>query len=282
MPARWKRFVAVGDSFTEGLDDLLEDGYPRGWADQVAAHFAAQDPDFRYANLAVRSQRVEQIVMGQIPEAMAMRPDLTSIVAGGNDILGFRLDQGLIADIFDLAVSKLAESGATVVVFTGFDPAGRLPFSERLGRRVKTFNQRIRASVAANGAILIDLWSMTELADPRLWGPDRLHLAASGHQHVAGVVLEALGETPTFEWPVTVETPWQPSRLARRLDDLSWSQRHLAPWIIRKVRGRALGDGRYAKRPDLSPYPTNLADCRASGYDDTGHGDTTDTADLPA
>jgi lysophospholipase L1-like esterase len=264
MAARWKRFVAVGDSFTEGLDDLLEDGYPRGWADLVAAHFAAQDEEFRYANLAVRSQRVEQIVIGQIPEAMSMRPDLTSMVAGGNDILSFRLDLGLIADIFDLAISKLAETGATVVVFTGFDPAGRLPFSDLLRKRVETFNQRVRASAAANDAILIDMWGMTELADPRVWSPDRLHLAANGHQHVAGAVLKALGETPTFQWPVRVETPWQPSQLARRMDDLSWTQRHLTPWIIRKVRGRALGDGRYAKRPELSPYPVDLADCRAS------------------
>jgi lysophospholipase L1-like esterase len=264
MAARWKRFVAVGDSFTEGLDDLLEDGYPRGWADLVAAHFAAQDEEFRYANLAVRSQRVEQIVIGQIPEAMSMRPDLTSMVAGGNDILSFRLDLGLIADIFDLAISKLAETGATVVVFTGFDPGGRLPFSDLLRKRVETFNQRVRASAAANDAILIDMWGMTELADPRVWSPDRLHLAANGHQHVAGAVLKALGETPTFQWPVRVETPWQPSQLARRMDDLSWTQRHLTPWIIRKVRGRALGDGRYAKRPELSPYPVDLADCRAS------------------
>src|SRR6202020_1488088 len=98
MPARWKRFVAVGDSFTEGLDDLLPDGYPRGWAQLVAAHVAHQDEDFRYANLAVRSRRIEQIVIEQIPEAMAMRPDLTSIVAGGNDILGFPGDLHLIAD----------------------------------------------------------------------------------------------------------------------------------------------------------------------------------------
>lgn len=267
MPARWKRFVAVGDSFTEGLDDLLEDGYPRGWADLVAGHLARQDEDFRYANLAVRSRRIEQIVIEQIPEAMAMRPDLTSIVAGGNDILGLRVDLGLIADIFDLAVTKLTATGATVVAFTGFDPAGRLPFSDQLGRRVETFNQRIRESVAANGAVLVDLWAMPELADPRLWGPDRLHLDADGHRHVAGAVLHALGETPSFPWPVQVDSPWQPSRLAARLDDLSWSRRHLAPWVIRKVRGRAMGDGRYAKRPDLAPYPTDLTGQPASTYD---------------
>ena len=269
MPSRWKRFVAVGDSFTEGLDDLLPDGYPRGWADLVAAHFAHQDEDFRYANLAVRSRRIEQIVIEQIPEAMAMRPDLTSIVAGGNDILGFRVDLGLIADIFDLAVTKLAETNATVVAFTGFDPAGRLPLSPKLQARVETYNQRIRASAAANGAILVDLWAMPELADPRLWGPDRLHLAANGHQHVAGAFLSALGEEPTFQWPVRPETPWHPSRLARRLDDLSWTGRHLAPWLIRKIRGRALGDGRYAKRPDLTPYLSDWDTIGNPAYDGT-------------
>jgi hypothetical protein len=165
-------------------------------------------------------------------------------------------------------VRTLAATGATVITFTGFDPAGRLPFGDRLGARVQVFNQQIRASAASAGAVLIDLWGMPELADPRLWGPDRLHLGAQGHRHVAGAVLTALGETPQFTWPIQVDTPHQRSRLGARLDDLSWTRRHMAPWLIRKIRGRAQGDGRFAKRPELSPYPSDLASATSPAYDD--------------
>src|SRR4029079_13035076 len=37
-------FVAVGDSFTEGLDDLQPDGTYRGWADLVAAPLGVTGP----------------------------------------------------------------------------------------------------------------------------------------------------------------------------------------------------------------------------------------------
>ena len=62
MNASYTSFVAVGDSFTEGMSDLLPDGSYRGWADLLAGRLAAGAPDFRYANLAVRGKLIGQIV----------------------------------------------------------------------------------------------------------------------------------------------------------------------------------------------------------------------------
>lgn len=42
--ATYTSFVAVGDSFTEGMSDLLPDGTYRGWADLLAARLAARSP----------------------------------------------------------------------------------------------------------------------------------------------------------------------------------------------------------------------------------------------
>ena len=65
----WHSFVAMGDSFTEGLDDRYPDGTFRGWADLVAARLAVDSgPDFGYANLAIRGRKVPQI---------AFKPDWT-------------------------------------------------------------------------------------------------------------------------------------------------------------------------------------------------------------
>ena len=84
-------FVAVGDSFTEGLDDPRADqaGY-LGWADRFAQTLAAEQPGLRYANLAVRGKLLGQVAAEQVPRAIAMAPDLVSLAAGGNDMLRLR------------------------------------------------------------------------------------------------------------------------------------------------------------------------------------------------
>src|SRR5690554_5488949 len=85
----WTRYVALGDSFTEGIGDP-EPGSPgghRGWADRVAEVLSAKTDDFAYANLAVRGRLLQQILDEQVEPALALRPDLVSISAGGNDII---------------------------------------------------------------------------------------------------------------------------------------------------------------------------------------------------
>ena len=103
---RWRRYVALGDSFTEGLWDV-PDGEPpvtaeteppglvcRGWADLLAGHLAERarltDPDgepVRYANLAVRGRLLGPILTRQVPAALELGADLVSLIGGGNDLL---------------------------------------------------------------------------------------------------------------------------------------------------------------------------------------------------
>src|SRR3954449_8561644 len=116
-----RSFVAVGDSFTEGLDDLWDDGSPRGWADRLAERLAPGRPDFPYANLAVRGKLLDQVVEEQIPVVERMRPDLVSFCAGGNDIIGFQCDTDDLIARFDAALARIVATGAEVIIFTGFD-----------------------------------------------------------------------------------------------------------------------------------------------------------------
>src|SRR3954470_5004364 len=195
-----RRFVALGDSFTEGLADLRPDGTPRGWADLVADVLAGQEHEFSYANLAVRSLRIDAIVDHQVPIAVALRPDLASIAGGANDLLGLRVDIGHVVRRLDEAIRALRASGAQVVVFAGFDARAQLPTGRLLTARTIAYNDGIRAAAAAHGAMLIDLWSMRELWDVRLWSDDRLHLSTLGHRHIARVVLETLGRQAPAGW----------------------------------------------------------------------------------
>lgn len=251
-------FVAVGDSFTEGLDDRRSDGSYRGWADLVAGELAAQVPRFRYANLAVRGRRLRQIRDEQVPLAEAMAPSLLTVSAGGNDIIGFRCDVTALAMSMYEVLERLVRTAGTVVVFTGFDPRGRLPMSRLLAARTATYNETVRSSADLLGARVVDLWTMPRLSEPRMWASDRLHLSSDGHGLVADAVLDLLGVTPRSAGPVLQE-PLARSWLAARRSDAEWAGVYFAPWVGRKLRGRSTGDLVDPKLPELTAIPAQRA-----------------------
>src|SRR5690242_1913180 len=207
-------FVAIGDSFTEGLNDPAPDGGFRGWADLVAGALAARPPGtpvFRYANLAVRGKLVAQVVAEQLPRAVELAPDLVSLAAGGNDILRGDDVDALAAD-FELTVAKLQAAGSRVLIFTGFDPR-MFPVIRLLRGRIAAYNMHLRGIADDYGCDLVDLWSLRALKDPRAWSPDRLHLTTQGHQQVASRTCEILGIPPAGDWapPPSAPAPVPPA-----------------------------------------------------------------------
>jgi lysophospholipase L1-like esterase len=251
-------FVALGDSFTEGLDDPRADqaGY-LGWADRFAQLLAAQQPGLRYANLAVRGKRLGQVAEDQVPQAITMAPDLVSLAAGGNDLLSFRSDPDALAQTFDDVVRTLLMAGCQVLIFTGFDP--RFPVLRLIRGKVAAYNMHLRAIADRHSCDVVDLWSMAVLQDPRAWSADRLHLTPDGHRRVALRTCEVLGVDVAEDW----REPWpaldSPSAsgraawLAARRMDLRWGRDHAAPWVARRVRGISSGDNVDPKRPELLP-----------------------------
>ena len=251
----YRSYVALGDSFTEGLDDPdpAGDGF-RGWADLVAARLAAGVDGFRYANLAVRGRLLGPIVREQVPAALALRPALISLAGGTNDILRRSCDPAALSRQLHDAVAQLRSTGADVVLFTGTDPTRRLPSTQRLIPRIQVLNDAVRHAAEAHGALLVDLWSAHVFDDPRLWSDDRLHLNSEGHSRVAAAVLERLGVTVQADWRQTLpDLPPAPGWAAARAADVRWARRHLAPWIYRRLTGRSSGDTVTAKRPELTP-----------------------------
>jgi lysophospholipase L1-like esterase len=251
---RWRNFVAVGDSFTEGLDDVYPDGSFRGWADLVAATLAAEaGPDFGYANLAIRGRLFGSVVAEQVPAALDMRPDLISFAAGGNDVLRRNFDPYPLIERFDQVVGQLRAGGADVLLFRFADVMARLPGQRLVAPRVAILNQAVGETAERHGAMLVDLFADEVFHNPVLWSPDRLHLSAAGHRRVAARVLATLDLPPDEQWlvvpPRPAPTPW----LAARGADLRWAGQHLAPWIKRRLTGRSSGDTVTAKRPMLGP-----------------------------
>src|SRR5258705_6799164 len=93
----WRRYVAIGDSSTEGMDDPDGEGGYRGWADRLAEHLAAYQGGIEYANLAIRGRTTHQIRTAQLPAAVAMQPDLATVLSGMNDILASTFDPAAVA-----------------------------------------------------------------------------------------------------------------------------------------------------------------------------------------
>ena len=192
-------FVAIGDSFTEGLNDPLPGGGFRGWADRFADLLAADQPGLRYANLAVRGRLLRDVAGEQAPWAISMAPDLISIAAGGNDILRPGTDPDALAAVFDECVAGLRAAGCRVLLFTGFDPSA-FPVIRMVRGKVAAYNMHLRTIAAARQCDLVDLWSMPVLRDRRMWSADRLHLNGDGHQKVALFTAETIGVPTAADW----------------------------------------------------------------------------------
>ncbi|NJC64442.1 SGNH/GDSL hydrolase family protein [Planosporangium flavigriseum] len=255
----WRSFVAVGDSFTEGMDDRDPSGHGyRGWADLVAAHLAtaaaARGEEFHYANLAIRGRLFDAVVSEQLPPTLAMRPDLVSFAAGGNDALRRNFDGPALIARFDEIVAQLRGNGADVIVFRFADMSRRLPGKRIILPRTSYLNDAVLEVAERHGAYLVDMWSDEELsANTAMWSEDRLHLSTIGHRRVAGHVLHALGLAPDPTWMDVPPAQRRPLWPAARFADARWAARYLAPWIKRRLQGRSSGDLVTAKRPDLSP-----------------------------
>ncbi|MDD7929650.1 SGNH/GDSL hydrolase family protein [Microbacterium thalli] len=256
----WRRMVAIGDSFTEGIGDPEPDrpGGHRGWADRVAEVLSAQVPDFAYANLAVRGKLIGQIIADQIEPAVALKPDLVTFSAGGNDVIRPGADPDAVAQQFEDAVVRLTSTGATLVLFTGID-TNFTPVFRGIRGRVAIYNENIRAIAERYDAIVADQWALKEVQDMRFFDDDRLHYNTLGHHEVARMVLRALNVPNDLQ-------PMQPDSLppttwrAARAHDLVWAREHLVPWVLRRLRHQSSGDHVTAKRPEPLPVIRRLHD----------------------
>jgi len=198
----WRRYVALGDSLTEGLSDPDPDrpGAFRGWADRLADHLAAAAPDALAATL-------------------------------------------------EGAVVRLRAAGADVLLATGVDTR-QTPILRRVRGKIAIFNAHVWSIASRSGAVVLDQWGADWLQDWRMWDADRIHLTDEGHRRVALAAAAALGLPGAGDdWrrPLPPADP-RPFRAAVA-EEAAWVRGFVAPWIVRRLRGRSSGDGRAPKRP---------------------------------
>ncbi|MDA8369409.1 MAG: SGNH/GDSL hydrolase family protein [Nocardiopsaceae bacterium] len=253
-PSVIRSYVAIGDSLTEGLDDLSPDGEYRGFADRLAQHLSTGVRDFRYANLAVRGRRMRHIFGEQLEQTLDYAPDLVTVHAGGNDVLRPNTNLDALAVQFEVGVRRLQQAGIRVVILSGHD-TGWIPVLRVYRGRIAVFSMHLRRIAERTGCDIADLWSMEALNDPRAWSADRLHFNADGHRIVAARIADLLGAPmgPREIWAHPWDAPPERlPRILRRRANLKWTREHLVPWLGRRAFGRSSGDGRLPKRPDFT------------------------------
>lgn len=249
----YARYVAIGDSSTEGLDDPDGQGGYRGWADRFAAHVAgAQTAPLLYANLAVRGRKTREVRDEQLAHALSMRPDLATVFAGTNDIIRRRVDLAAVAADLRAMQQALRDAGATVLTITMPDLSQVIPGAARLWPRLERFNADVRAMAAETGTLVVDLAQHAVAGDPRLWSDDRLHANSVGHTRIAHGLAHALGLAGfDASWMDPLPPVRRSSMAARAVADAKWAGRFLAPWLLRRITGASSGDGIRPKRPAL-------------------------------
>lgn len=239
------RYVAIGDSFTEGVGDQRPDGSLRGWADNVAAGMAAASSEpVHYANLAVRGRLLEPILTDQLGAALALspQPTLISLNGGGNDMMRPGTDLARLIAMTEQAIATCTDAGIRMLLLSGPDPSYRLPMGAAMRRKGDALTEAVAAMAGRFGLPFVDMFHDVEVRRPRYWSPDRLHLNAAGHRRVADAVLAKLG------YRIAERPPADGPDERRRLStEVRYYRQHVLPWVGRRVTGRSSGDGRSAK-----------------------------------
>jgi lysophospholipase L1-like esterase len=231
----WSRFVALGDSLTEGVGDPIGRGRLRGWAGRLADGLLRMDPGITFVNLARRSLRTQDVLSTQLPAAIEIRPDLTSALVGMNDLMQPDFDPLTFEHELDRLVCRLGDSGATVLMASFPDVSKHILAPRRVRvpiyKRLKAASDVTRSVAARRGALFADVWNMPGARGRDILSLDRMHPNARGHLMLARAFAALLSEMGGGG----IELPEPPRARVVSVE----SARHLR-WLAINARPQAL------------------------------------------
>ncbi|MGW9027432.1 SGNH/GDSL hydrolase family protein [Streptomyces sp. NPDC055722] len=251
------RFVALGDSLTEGVGDPVGDTW-RGWAALLAGGLAPMTTPAEFTNLSFSGAQTRDLLERQTPQALEMRPDVASVLIGVNDTLRYTFDIHAVAARLDKVYAAFRAQNTVLLTACLPDPGSmlRLPgaLARPLARRQRAVNTVVHALSERYGAVHLHAEGGDWISDRAMWSADRLHPGERGHRQLArrfhALLAEAgvaTGAAPAAEpefppptrsasllWLATAGTAW----VARRCTDLLPQLLTLAAAEVRhKARG---------------------------------------------
>jgi len=252
----YQRYVAIGDSSTEGLMDLDGEGGFHGWSRRLATRIDSLQGGLMYANFGVRGLTTRQILDQQVVPASAMKPDLVTMFSGTNDSIGPKFDVRAVERDMEHMQRTFTDAGATVLTFTLPDLTPIMPIARLIAPRIHAMNDAVRNSASRSGAICLDFAAYPVATDPRLWHEDRIHANAAGHQRIADALASALNLPGTDDsWQHDLPSIAAPSFSGKCLAEIMWGWRHLLPWIVKgALAGLSKGERVHKLPPTLATF----------------------------
>ncbi|AIY75173.1 GDSL-like Lipase/Acylhydrolase family protein [Bacillus cereus] len=189
----WKRFVAIGDSFTEGIGDEVEGIALKSWVDHFVELCAF---DIEYANFAKRGLVTNEIRSQQLEKALTFKPDLVSLIAGANDVLKGRWNHQAYKNDMEFMIDKLSKTDADIIIANLPDFTVRLPFSsekkQMLKEQLLEANEVILSLSREYKLHYVDFWNNHLVNDNMLWSTDFIHPNSKGYVKVAELIFNSL------------------------------------------------------------------------------------------
>ncbi|MGW3035347.1 SGNH/GDSL hydrolase family protein [Streptomyces sp. NPDC001178] len=227
------RFVALGDSLTEGVGDPVADGW-RGWAALLAGGLAEEPVEF--TNLAVSGAQTREVLEQQTPAGLALRPDVVSVVIGVNDTLRCTFDIHAVAERLDKVYAAFTEQGATLLTACLPDPGSMLglpgSLARPLARRQRAVNRVVHALSDRYGAVHLHAAEEAWITDRAMWSADRLHPGEQGHRQLAVRFHSLLAETDRATGAAPSPEPEFP--VPTRSASLLWLATAGTAWVARR------------------------------------------------
>ncbi len=171
-------YVVMGDSTAAGRGG----DYDRGIAVETARHLACSQP-VEMVNLGISGAVIADVVRGQLPEAVRLKPDVVLLAVGANDATHFTSTSRLRANLIK-TLDGLREANPQVrVVLTGSPDVGTVPrFAQPLrwlaGVRTDQVNAVLQPVGRGRGAVWAPIARETGplfARDRSLFAPDRFH-----------------------------------------------------------------------------------------------------------
>jgi lysophospholipase L1-like esterase len=252
----YRSYVAIGDSLSEGLGDFTFDldRHYNGWTDRLACIMAkeAQDAgfEFHYANLALRGSKLEKIMTGQLYKALALQPDLVTVMAGSNDLLSREDSLPRLRASYRDGLQQLLAAGADVVVANTINPL-HLRVFKPLRYRAERFSELIEDVAAEFEIPVLDVYGIQNFKELMFWAEDMVHFSGHGHIAVANQAANLL--ELNYRFPEL--DPQELAPVSRSLiETASWVKRDVIPFFQRKLKGVTSGDGLDPKHQRLESF----------------------------
>lgn len=229
------RFVALGDSLTQGVGDPVDGGW-RGWASLLADGVGSAERPAVFRNLAVSGALSRDVAEHQAPQALEFGPDIASVVVGVNDTLRRTFDIGRLTHHLDQVCGALAARGTVLLTACLPDPGAMfalpVPLARPLARRQHAVNAVVHALSDRYGAVHLHAADPAWVADRSMWSADRLHPGERGHRMLARSFHDLLSARGLVHGPPPSTDPDRPR--STRAEALLWLATAGTGWVARR------------------------------------------------